>query len=44
MTRAGMARPVVIPKKRQLGPGVVLSNCHTLGISQEYFHQLLDEI
>ena len=33
MTRPGMARSVVIPKKLELSPGVVRSNCRTLGIT-----------
>lgn len=44
MTRPGMARGVVIPKKRELSPGVVTSNCRTLGITVDELFALLDEI
>ncbi len=39
-----MARPVVIPKHKQLSPDVLRSNLHTLGISREHFEDLLDSI
>lgn len=44
MTRAGMARPVVIPKHKELSPDVLRSNLRTLGISREHFEELLDSL
>lgn len=44
MTRAGMARPVVIPKHGNLTPGVLRSNMRTLGIGREELLRLLDEV
>jgi predicted RNA binding protein YcfA (HicA-like mRNA interferase family) len=44
MTRAGMARPVVIPTHGTLSPDVLASNLRTLGISRDELLRLLDEI
>ena len=35
MTRAGMARPVVIPKKKGLKEDIVLSVARTIGLSRK---------
>jgi hypothetical protein len=39
-----MARPVVIPKHKELSPDVLRSNLRTLGISREHFEELLDSL
>ena len=44
MTRAGMARPVVIPTHGDLTPDVLRSNLRTLGVSREHFEDLLDTL
>lgn len=44
MVRAGTARPVVIPKQRELRPDVLHSNLRTMGIDREELLRLLDEI
>lgn len=44
MAREGMARPVVIPEHRQLSPGVIRSNCRTLGITVDALFKILDEL
>lgn len=44
MTRAGMARPLVIPEHKELSPGVVSSNLRTLGITREKFDEILDSL
>ncbi len=44
MTRPAMARPVVIPRKKQLSPGVISSNCRTLGITTAKLEELLDSL
>lgn len=44
MTRAGMARPVVIPTHGTLAPDVLRSNLRTLGISRKEFEELFDSL
>jgi hypothetical protein len=45
MTRAGMARPLVIPvHNKPLSPDVVRSNLRTLGISRQEFEEILDSL
>jgi predicted RNA binding protein YcfA (HicA-like mRNA interferase family) len=44
MTRAGMARPVVIKMDRDLGEDIVRTNMQTLGIPRRQFEQLLARI
>jgi predicted RNA binding protein YcfA (HicA-like mRNA interferase family) len=43
-TRADLARPVVIPKHKELAPDVVRSNLRTLGISRLEFEDLLSRL
>ncbi len=33
----GVKRPVIIPRDKQLPPGIVLNNLRTLGISREEY-------
>jgi len=42
MTRPGLRRPVVIPKKRDLKEDVVLSVGRTLGLSRKEIEARLD--
>jgi hypothetical protein len=42
MTRAGMARPVVIKMGRDLGEDIIRSNMKTLGIDRAEFERQLD--
>jgi predicted RNA binding protein YcfA (HicA-like mRNA interferase family) len=44
MTRAGMARPVVIPRHKELSPDALRSCMRTLGIDRKEFEELLDRI
>ena len=44
LTRAGMARPVVIKMDRDLGEDVVRTNMQTLGIDRKRFESLLNQI
>jgi hypothetical protein len=44
MTRAGMARPIVIKMDRDLGEDIVRTNMQTLGIPRRQFEQLLAQI
>lgn len=44
MTKAGLPRPIVFPKRRTLSPLVVRSNMETLGITRVELERLLDEI
>jgi hypothetical protein len=41
MTKAGMARPVVIPKKRDLKEDIVLSVGRTLGLNRKQMEERL---
>lgn len=41
MTRAGVARPVVIPKHKELAPDVLHSNLRTLGITKKKLLELM---
>jgi len=42
MVRAGMARPVVIPKKSDLTEDIVLGVCRTIGLSKKRLLELLN--
>lgn len=44
MTRAGMARPVVIKMDRDLGEDIVRTNMQTLGVDRKRFEQLLNQV
>ena len=44
MTKAGIARPVIIKMDRDLGEDVVRSNIRTLGLSRQEFEGLLAKI
>ena len=44
MTRPGLARPVVIPRYREVGRDIILSNMRTAGISRERYFQLLKDV
>lgn len=41
MTKAGMARPVIIKMDKQMGEDIVRSNMRTLGLSRQEFERLL---
>jgi hypothetical protein len=41
MTRAGLARPVIIKMDRDLGEDIVRSNMRTLGMNRKEFERLL---
>lgn len=42
MTRAGMARPIVIKMDKDLGEDTVRTNLRTLGLSRKEFERLLE--
>ncbi len=42
MTRAGMARPIVIKMDKDLGEDTVRSNMRTLGLSRKEFEHMLE--
>jgi hypothetical protein len=42
MVRDGMARPIVIPKKKGLKEDIVLGLARTLGLNRKQLEQLLD--
>ena len=44
MTKPGVARPVVVPKYRQVGRDIILSNLRTADISRESYLQLLRDV
>ncbi len=44
MTRAGIARPVVIKMDKDLGPDIVRSNMQTLGVGRKEFDALLNQV
>jgi hypothetical protein len=41
MTRAGLARPVIIKMDRDLGEDIIRSNMRTLGLNRKDFERLL---
>jgi hypothetical protein len=41
MTKAGIARPVIIKMDRNLGEDIIRSNMRTLGLSRKEFERLL---
>ena len=43
-TKAGIVRPVVIPKYDELGPDIIRSNMRTAGMSRKKYMKLLKEI
>jgi hypothetical protein len=44
MTKAGIARPVIIKMDRDMGEDIVRSNIRTLGLSRQEFEELLAKI
>lgn len=44
MSRAGMARPVVIKMDDRLGEDLLRTNMRTLGIERKEFQQLLSQV
>ena len=41
MTKAGIKRPVVIPKYNEVGLDIIMSNMRTAGMSRERYFELL---
>lgn len=44
MTRAGMARPIIIKMDKQLGEDIVRTNMRTLGLDRKRFEILLSQV
>jgi len=44
MTKAGMARPVIIKMDKDLGEDIVRSNIRTLGLTRREFEDLLSRV
>ena len=44
MTRAGLARPVIIKMDPDLGEDIIRSNMLTLGINRKRFEELLEQV
>ena len=44
MTKPGMVRPVVFPKKKALGEDIVLNICRTIGIKKKDLEEFLNPI
>lgn len=44
MTKPGMVRPVVFPKKKTLGEDIVLNICRTIGIKKKDLEEFLNPI
>jgi predicted RNA binding protein YcfA (HicA-like mRNA interferase family) len=43
MVKPGLARPIVIPKKRDLGEDIVLSVIRTLGLNRKALEEYFDK-
>ena len=43
MSRAGVERPVVVPKHRQVAVSIIRSNMRTAGLSRDRYLELLGE-
>ena len=39
--KAGVVRPIIIPKHREIGPHVIRSNMRTAGMSRKRYFELL---
>lgn len=44
MTRAGLARPIIIKMDPDLGEDIIRSNMLTLGVSRRRFEELLEQV
>lgn len=44
MAKAGVARPVVIPKYRAVGPDIIHANLRTAGLTRERYLKLLSRV
>jgi predicted RNA binding protein YcfA (HicA-like mRNA interferase family) len=40
-SKAGLKRPIIVPRDTELPPGIVLNNIRTLGVSKEIYLNFL---
>ena len=41
--KAGMQRPIILPRDTELPPGIILNNLRTLGVSREEYLEFLSK-